>query len=83
MKMLVVRIPDTLDAELGRLARTRQVSKSVIVRERLSARTDASRPSSMWDLIKDLVIDDADLPRDLSSNKKHFRNYGKSREALC
>jgi Ribbon-helix-helix protein, copG family len=78
MKTLVVRIPDTLDAELGQLARTRQVSKSVIVRERLSAAAEAGQPS-LWARMKDLVITDDSLPTDLSSNKKHFKGYGKDR----
>ena len=80
MKTLVVKIPDELDAELTRAAKARHVTKSALVRERLGhSGAGAHGATTMWDLVKDLVIDNGDLPTDLSTNKKHMEGYGKSR----
>ncbi len=78
MKTLVVKIPEALDAELTRQARLRRVTKSALVRERLE---QPAQMASLWDRMKDLVITDDDLPCDLSTNKKHMEDYGKSRAA--
>ncbi len=77
MKTLTVKLPDPLFAEIESAARSRNVTKSEIVRERLE------RPQgdkvSLWSRMEDLVIDGDDLPRDLSSNKDYLAGYGKNR----
>ncbi len=77
MKTITVKLPDPLFAEIESAARSRKVTKSEIVRERLQHSKGSK--ASLWSRIEDLVIDDDSLPRDLSSNKEHMRNYGKDR----
>jgi hypothetical protein len=71
MKTVVLRIPDDLDADITAESRTRGLSKSHVMRERLRN----SKPSASKGLedIADLIgkVDD-DLPADLSSRKKHY-----------
>jgi hypothetical protein len=74
VKKLNVRIPDSLFGEIEAAARSRSVSKSEIVRERLSAQNGDG--ISLWSRMEDLVLDGGSLPRDLSSNKAHFDGYG-------
>lgn len=77
MKTLTVKLPDPLFAEIESAARSRKVTKSEIVRERLErAKTEKQ---SLWSRMEDLVFDDETLPRDISSNKEHMRDYGKNR----
>ena len=76
MKTLTVKLPDPLFAEISSDAKTRKVSKSEIVRERLT-RPDRSR-NSLWSRMEDLVIKRDSLPADLSANKAHLKDYGKN-----
>jgi len=83
MKTLTVRLPETLAAEIEEESRGRKVSKSDIIRERLSLtpRTSRSR-SSRADSIADLVGSVGGLPADLSSRKKDYlkaAGYGRKR----
>jgi len=75
--MLTVKLPDPLFAEIESAARLRKVPRSEIVRERLER--GKSGTASLWSRMEDLVIDSSSLPRDLSSNPEHLRNYGKNR----
>ena len=75
MKTLTVKLSDPLFAEIETAARTRKVTKSVIVRERLEHAQDVK--GSLWSRMEDLVIQSDSLPRDLSSNKEHLQKYGK------
>jgi metal-responsive CopG/Arc/MetJ family transcriptional regulator len=77
VKTLTVKLPDPLFAEIENAARTRNLSKSEIVRERLERSVGAK--SSLLSRMEDLVVDDDSLPEDLSSNKEHLRHYGKNR----
>ena len=77
VKTLTVRLPDPLFAEIEGAARSRKVTKSEIVRERLER--GKSEKVSLWSRMEDLVTEVESLPRDLSSNKKHLRQYGKHR----
>jgi hypothetical protein len=54
-------------------------SKQSKVLRQLFAEQSALGGPSLWDRIKDLVIDDDRLPRDLSSNPKYLKGYGRSR----
>jgi len=76
MKTLTVKLPDPLFAEIASDAKTRGISKSEIVRERLT-QSGRSR-SSLWSRMEDLVIDRDFLPKDLSVNKAHMKKYGKN-----
>jgi hypothetical protein len=77
VKNFTVKLPDPLFAEIECAARSRNVTKSEIVRERLER--SQSGETSLWSRMEDLVIKDDSLPRDLSSNKDHLAGYGKNR----
>ena len=83
MKVLTVRLPDALVAEIEAESRARRLSKSDVVRERLSAANGSqpSRPASLH-AIADLIGSVDDLPADLSSAKKRYletTGYGRKR----
>ena len=79
MKLLSIKIPDPLFAEISREADSRKLSKSEVVRERLTASKGKTSVASLWDRMGDLVIRTDRLPADLSSNKKHLKGYGANR----
>lgn len=79
MKTITVRLPDPLVAELEDEARERHISKSDVVRERLTRpRTRARAASGLADLIGSVD----GLPRDLSAVRKRYlkaTGYGRGR----
>ncbi len=81
MKTLTVRLPEALVSEIEGESRRRKLSKSDVVRERL---TRAARPAkrAALDAIADLIGSVDGLPRDLSRNKKKYlksTDYGRNR----
>ena len=79
MKTLTVRLPDALVAQIEAEARARKVSKSDVVRERLTSR--APQPSASFASIADLVGSVDGLPADLSANTtKYLRSTGYGRK---
>jgi Arc/MetJ-type ribon-helix-helix transcriptional regulator len=75
MKSLTIRLPDTLAAEIERESRSRRVSKSDVVRERLrQPQNSTPAGGSMRDLIGHLIgsVRNDGLPADLSANKKKY-----------
>jgi len=81
-KSLTVRLPEALVAEIEAESRARRLSKSDIVRERLSAANGMRETSPLMDAIADLVGSVDGLPDDLSSaKKKHLgaTGYGRKR----
>jgi Arc/MetJ-type ribon-helix-helix transcriptional regulator len=75
MKSLTVRLPEALVAEIEHESLSRRVSKSDVVRERLSRlQNRVSAGGSMRDLIGDLIgsVRNDGLPTDLSANKKKY-----------
>lgn len=83
MKTMTLKVSDGLFNEIAGLARARNVSKSEVVRERLTRKPSASgrggNLASLWHRMEDLVIPTDSLPADLSSNKSHMKGYGTSR----
>jgi Arc/MetJ-type ribon-helix-helix transcriptional regulator len=80
MKSLTVRLPDAMAAEIESESIADGISKSDVVRRRLE--NVSARPATLFDLAADLIgsVDDARMPRDLSSRKKHYlksKGYGK------
>jgi Arc/MetJ-type ribon-helix-helix transcriptional regulator len=73
MKTLTVRLPETLVAEIEAESRERKLSKSDVVRERLS-RTDGKHPGrpATFEAIADLIGSVDGLPADLGARKKHY-----------
>jgi Arc/MetJ-type ribon-helix-helix transcriptional regulator len=83
MKTLTVRLPETLVAEIEAESRARKLSKSDIVRERLTSAngTQSDQAAALSD-IADLIGSVDGLPEDLSGRKKHYlkaTGYGRMR----
>jgi len=83
MKMLTVRLPAPLVAQIEAESRARRISKSDVVRERLKAKPSGrSRGEERLDTVADLIGSVDGLPADLSANKKHYlrtTGYGSKR----
>jgi Arc/MetJ-type ribon-helix-helix transcriptional regulator len=81
MKTLTVRLPDSLVNQIEAESRERKMSKSDVVRERLSRDTDVPRrrPAS-YEAIADLIGSVKGLPPDLSARKKHYLKAGYGRK---
>ena len=83
MKTLTVRLPDDLIAQIDAESRRRRISKSAIVRERLS-RTKRSRRSrsTILGAMAEVIGSVDELPHDLSARKKKYlrsTGYGNKR----
>jgi Arc/MetJ-type ribon-helix-helix transcriptional regulator len=83
MKTLTVRLPESLVAQIEAESRERKLSKSDVVRERLTRarRPDAKLPASYL-AIADLIGSVDGLPSDLAARKKHYlkaAGYGRKR----
>ena len=78
MQTISLKLPDDLLAELEREARTRRITKSVLVRESLEAalRGRRRRATSCYDLARDLAGRVKGLPRDLAHNPKYMEGFG-------
>jgi ribbon-helix-helix CopG family protein len=83
MKTLTVRLPEALVAEIEAESRARRLSKSDVVRERLSAANGTERAQpAMPGIIVDLIGCVDGLPDDLSGRKKQYletTGYGRKR----
>jgi Arc/MetJ-type ribon-helix-helix transcriptional regulator len=83
MKTLTVRLPEALVAQIEAESRRRRLSKSDVVRERLTG-TEGSRRRrpALLDAIADVVGSVDGLPRDLSARTKEYlksTGYGDKR----
>jgi Arc/MetJ-type ribon-helix-helix transcriptional regulator len=83
MKTLTVRLPEALVAQIEAESRRRNLSKSDVVRERLTGTQKSRRgqPESL-DAVADIVGSVDGLPRDLSARKKRYlktTGYGDKR----
>ncbi len=83
MKTLTVRLPEPLAADIAAESRGRGISKSDVVRERLTLAQQASgRPPEPLQAIADLIGSVGGLPADLSARRKHYlraTGYGRKR----
>ena len=83
MKTLTVRLPEAVVAQIEAESRGRKLSKSDVVRERLSVAAGPSRRRHvLLDAIADLVGSVDGLPADLSARKKAYlkaTGYGQKR----
>jgi len=78
MKSVTYRLPEKLVADIEAESRARKVSKSDIVRNRLSSATPKREPS--FDDVAHLAGSVKGLPADLSSNKKKYLRAGYGRK---
>jgi hypothetical protein len=81
MKSITVRLPNSLLEDLEAEARKRKVSKTDIIRERLSRNMDNTNVPPSLAAIADLLGSVDDLPADLSSRTKEYlrAGYGQKR----
>jgi Arc/MetJ-type ribon-helix-helix transcriptional regulator len=81
MKTLTVRLPDSIVADIEEESRGRKVSKSDVIRDRLSLPSRSGRRRAPGDSIADLVGLVEGLPSDLSERrKKHLEAAGYGRK---
>lgn len=85
MKTLTVRLPEKVVAEIEAESRQRKVSKSDVVRERLTIpyQTTNRKKVNTLDLIGDLIGSVNGLPPDLSARTDYYLKkwgYGKNRD---
>jgi Arc/MetJ-type ribon-helix-helix transcriptional regulator len=83
MKILTVRLPEVLVAQIESESRRRKLSKSDVVRERLNHAPSSkqSQPPAL-DAIADLIGAVDGLPADLSARTKRYlkaTSYGRKR----
>jgi Arc/MetJ-type ribon-helix-helix transcriptional regulator len=78
MKTLTVRLPESLVAQIEAESRRRKLSKSDLVRERLTGSVKPRlRRSALLDAIADVIGSIDGLPRDLSGRtKKYLKSTG-------
>ena len=79
MKTLTLKLPESLETQLIRLARKKRTSKSKIVREALFdyfSREKESLSGSFLEMANDLA-GCVNATSDLSFNKTHLKGYGK------
>ncbi len=82
MKTLTVRLPEALAAQIEAESRRRRVSKSDVVRERLSLADSRRRVPASLEAIGNLIGSVDGLPADLSERKKKYlkaTGYGQKR----
>jgi len=83
MKTLTVRLPEALVAQIEAESRRRKLSKSDVVRERLTAAAESRRQQpALLDAIADLIGSVDLLPHDLSARTKKYlksTGYGEKR----
>jgi metal-responsive CopG/Arc/MetJ family transcriptional regulator len=79
---ITVRIPEKLTARLRSQSRAKGTTESELVREALEEYLANSKiEHSAYDLAKEAGIIGAvhDAPKDLSTNRRHFNGFGKSK----
>ena len=84
MSVLTCKLPSVLDGRLAELAKRRGVPKSVLVREAIEAKIAEEAaaapkrpPANLLEALGDSVGSIASGKRDLASNKKHLRSFGR------
>ncbi len=80
MSTISLKLPDKLLNLLEKESRARRTTKSSLIRESLE-KTLVSRPSadkaSCYELAHDLAGSLKGLPRDLATNPKHMKGFGR------
>ncbi len=83
MSVLTCRIPASVHGKLVSLSKQRGVPKSVLVREALEEKLAGGkagtkrRPANLFEALGESVGSVASGKRDLASNKKHLKGYGR------
>jgi Arc/MetJ-type ribon-helix-helix transcriptional regulator len=82
MKTLTVRLPEDLIAQIEAESQRRRLSKSDVVRERLTTTRSRENRSTLLDAVADIIGSVDELPSDLSARKKKYlksSGYGSKR----
>ena len=82
MKTLTVRLPEELFAQIEAESQRRRLSKSDVVRERLTTKRSRGNRSTLLDAVADVIGSVGELPSDLSARKKKYlklSGYGSKR----
>jgi Arc/MetJ-type ribon-helix-helix transcriptional regulator len=82
MKTLTVRLPEDLIAQIEAESQRRRLSKSDVVRERLTTTRSGENRSTLLDAVADVIGSVDELPSDLSARKKKYlksSGYGSKR----
>jgi len=79
MRTISLRLPDDLVSEIETEARQRRVSKSKLMREGIEEvlRKLPLEGASCYDLVRDLVGSVKGLPKDIATNPKYMKDFGK------
>jgi Arc/MetJ-type ribon-helix-helix transcriptional regulator len=80
MRTVTIKLPDGLATRLNGVVRRRSTSRSAFVREAIEAalaKTGEAGKGSCLDLARDLAGSLAGGPRDLSSNRRHLKGFGR------
>jgi hypothetical protein len=77
--VITCKIPEALDAALEARAKQRRVSKSQIVREAIERSFDGKKPPplSAYDVMKSACGIIRSGHKDLSTNPKHMKGFGR------
>lgn len=73
MPIMTIRLSRKESARVGRLAKARKVSRSEVVRQGIEA-LEARSALEAWRSAVGVITDG---PRDLSSNRKHLKGFGR------
>ena len=79
MPIMTIRLTRSESARIARLAKQRKVTRSKLVRDAI-ARLEEAEPGSVWDDWKDIAGIVKGGPRDLATNPKHMKGFGRWRE---
>lgn len=80
MQTISLKLPDDLLAQLEHEAKTRRVTKSLLVRESLEKalrKPPRAGAVSCYDLAHDLAGTVKGLPKDLAENPKYMEGFGR------
>lgn len=80
MPTVTIKMTDAQFAALEREARERGISKAGVLRNAFLHQKERGADDSAFDLIADLV-GSVKGPRDLATNPKYMKSYGRSRAA--
>ena len=81
MTTLTVRLPEPLVAEIDAESTERGISRSEVVRERLTRAARPSKDNAALNRIADLIGSVDGLPAEVSSRRKHYlraTSYGRN-----
>ena len=80
MQTISLKLPDDLLKQLEKASKVRRMTKSALVRkslEKFLEEPSGADGPSCYDLAKDLIGSIKGLPRDIATNPKYMKDFGK------